>query len=233
MQRKDSLATAILFFTRSAEEEARAKHFIDGDSAASRRIADCLIQHTLEIIRKTGLPYFIINSGNQRGETFGERYANAFADIFALGYQKVISIGNDCASLSPADITGAAKLLNTCDFVGGPDQKGGLYLIAMHRNNFRKRSFAMLPWGTGNLARVISQYCKARGLTLILNAVKRDIHSSGDLAMVLHSQTQLFRLKQLAGNLLNRYCKSVLKNASHFISALLPVYTSLKSPPAH
>ena len=92
MQFKNSSSTAILFFSRSAGEEARVKHFIAGDTAASQQVANCMINHSLAIIRKTGLPYYIINSEYQKGENFGERYSNAFADIFNLGFQKIISI---------------------------------------------------------------------------------------------------------------------------------------------
>lgn len=232
MQFNNSTSTAILFFTRSAEEEARVKHFIAGDTSASQQVANCMIQHSLEIIRKTGLPYYIINSENQKGENFGERYSNAFADIFNLGFQKIISIGNDCASLSHNDIINADEQLNKYDFVTGPDQKGGLYLIAMHRKDFNKKRFALLPWGTGNLAEVITEFCNRNGLSLFQTTIKRDIHTRGDLALLLNSQTFLFRLKQLAGNLLNRYQSAIFKNATHFISALLPASISLKSPPA-
>ena len=97
--------TAILFFANSAEEDFARKKF---DYRAVSLFQD-LTQHTLKTIESTGLPFFHFTEKEQLGNTFGERFAHAFASLFALGYTKVISVGNDSPNLTAQHILKAQE----------------------------------------------------------------------------------------------------------------------------
>lgn len=67
----------------------------------------------------------------QQGEDLGERMKNAFAEVFAKGYNKAVLIGSDCFDLTEQIIISAFNDLNIADVVIGPAKDGGYYLIAM------------------------------------------------------------------------------------------------------
>ena len=56
---------------------------------------------------------------------------NAFKEVFSQGYKKVIIIGSDCFSLSSQYINDAFANLENHDFVIGPSEDGGYYLLGM------------------------------------------------------------------------------------------------------
>ena len=101
---------AILLFSRTATAEAAAKPLAMGKRSAES-VADFMVNHIKKLTAKTKLPVFFFSEKQQRGDTFGERFANAFEDVFALGYQNVIAIGNDCLTVSTADILSGTELL--------------------------------------------------------------------------------------------------------------------------
>ena len=80
------------------------------------------------------------------GEELGARMENAFADIFEMGYEKAVIIGSDMYDLSQSDLEEAFSRLETQDFVIGPAEDGGYYLLGMKQLNgsiFRNKN-----WGT-------------------------------------------------------------------------------------
>ena len=125
--------TAILFFTRTPEEEARHKTFVPARRRTNRQVARELIKHTHGRLVLSGLPVYVVDSDLQVGTTFGERLAHAFQRIYALGYENVIAVGNDTLSLSSSDLTKATDLLGAHTSVIGPTSSGGAYLIGLHR----------------------------------------------------------------------------------------------------
>lgn len=144
--------TAVLFFSRSAEEEAREKSFTDQQQGQDQKIARRLIDHSRRQIAKTGLPYFVIDESAQRGNSFGERFANAFADIFDHGYEHVIAVGNDTPQLSADDIIEAANQLKSgYDMALGPANDGGVWLAGYSRSAFYNQNVARLSWQSSHL----------------------------------------------------------------------------------
>ncbi|MDZ7682817.1 MAG: DUF2064 domain-containing protein [Fodinibius sp.] len=144
--------TAILFFSRSAHAESGYKQFVT-DRQKNSCIAHSLIRHTLRQAEQTGLPVFHIDEQQQQGTTFGARFTNAFAQIFARGYDYVISIGNDIPELQSHHITKAARQLTSgqTDAVLGPDADGGTWLMGYSRAAFSADTFRKLPWQSSRL----------------------------------------------------------------------------------
>jgi uncharacterized protein len=81
----------------------------------------------------------------QSGEDLGERMWNAFANCFREGYQEVICIGSDLADISSDLINRAYDEFEVADFVLGPAEDGGYYLIGMkdlHKPLFQNKSWS-------------------------------------------------------------------------------------------
>tara|TARA_B100000809_G_scaffold237763_1_gene257873 strand:- start:40259 stop:40864 length:606 start_codon:yes stop_codon:yes gene_type:complete len=82
----------------------------------------------------------------QKGETLGDKMANAFKEGFAAGYKKICVIGSDIYDLQEKHIELAFEQLSSCDTVLGPAEDGGYYLLGM--NTFIKPVFENKNWGT-------------------------------------------------------------------------------------
>jgi len=75
----------------------------------------------------------------------GHKMATAFKTAFQQ-HQKVVIIGSDCASLTPAIVEEAFKQLDNHDFVVGPTFDGGYYLLGM--SSYQSSVFEDIEWST-------------------------------------------------------------------------------------
>jgi len=82
----------------------------------------------------------------QIGDDLGVRMSNAFQEGFQSEYQKIIIIGSDMLDLSQEDLEKAFKALEKNDFVIGPAEDGGYYLLGMKK--FIPELFKNKAWGT-------------------------------------------------------------------------------------
>lgn len=82
----------------------------------------------------------------QVGEDLGIRMHNAFQDGFSRGFEKIIIIGSDIYDLDQEDLEHAFKLLSHNDFVVGPAEDGGYYLLGMKK--LKPTLFQNKDWGT-------------------------------------------------------------------------------------
>jgi rSAM/selenodomain-associated transferase 1 len=85
----------------------------------------------------------------QTGATLGDRLSMAFSERFFFHRtQKIVAIGVDDPRLSRALIADAFALLECCDWVVGPAEDGGYYLIGCRGAVFTPAIFRDIPWGT-------------------------------------------------------------------------------------
>ncbi|MGJ8736881.1 TIGR04282 family arsenosugar biosynthesis glycosyltransferase, partial [Zobellia laminariae] len=134
--------TAILIFSLSAQLEAERKSlFGKRNKKSSKGFFDILINRTHEIATSTKADVFVIDESLQKGTSFGERYANAFQELFDQGYTKVLSIGNDTPDLTASVLEQAVDRIQNNDLVIGPSTDGGVYLLGMHREFFNLNEF--------------------------------------------------------------------------------------------
>ena len=85
----------------------------------------------------------------QQGDDLGKRMENAFKDGFDSDFKKIIIIGSDMYDLSQTDLEVAFSTLDTHDYVIGPAEDGGYYLLGMKVEN--PKLFQDKEWGTASV----------------------------------------------------------------------------------
>jgi len=137
--------TAILFFSRSPEAEAKFKRWT-GNRDINLQIARTLHKHALHFLKKSGLPVFEIDENRQCGKTFGERFNNAFSDIYDRGFHYVIGVGNDLVGIEDISWSVVQERLQSEQVVIGPDCRGGVYLLGLSRKMYQHIQLSSMPW---------------------------------------------------------------------------------------
>lgn len=85
----------------------------------------------------------------QTGETLGDRLSMAFSERFFFhNTQKIIAIGVDDPRLPRDLVDHAFALLDSCEWVSGPAEDGGYYLIGCRAGAFDPLIFEDVAWGT-------------------------------------------------------------------------------------
>lgn len=132
-----------------------------GDSAALE-IYQFLLNHTVSLTKDLSVNKWVFYSEEiweddiwdnhlyqkkmQVGKDLGERMLNAFKEGFQAGFDKVIIIGSDMYHLAQRDLEVAFHQLKNHDYVVGPAEDGGYYLLGMKQLN--KKLFQNKAWGT-------------------------------------------------------------------------------------
>jgi uncharacterized protein len=181
--KKTAAHTALVLFARSASEEACHKKLLPQSPAGLQQpVFEAFNAASLALLAATGLPYFLISSDQQKGHTFGERLHGALAQTFALGYTRVIVIGNDCPQLHVGELHRAAGLLDHCDSVLGPDVRGGVYLLGLRKAAFEKMGgFVLLPWQTPALHQQLVALLQQGHTTVGFLPAYADVNTPKDL----------------------------------------------------
>lgn len=158
----------LIIFTKNAELgkcKTRLAARIGDESALN--IYRFLLNHTVEVTQPLTMHKRVYYSDEirendmwdsnhfskklQRGKDLGERMHQAFEQGFKEGYQKVVIIGSDLYDLESNDIVIAFRALDAHDFVIGPAQDGGYYLLGMKR--LKDQLFENKNWGTPSVLR--------------------------------------------------------------------------------
>lgn len=198
-------------------------------------MAQLLRNHTLEEARKTGLPVVIFDEHNQKGETFGERFRNAFEEVFDAGFKYAIAIGNDTPELSHQRILNAQIHLesNSSEVVIGPAADGGTWLIGFSESAFSPNEFEQFSWKASTLLDDLLQFCE-HDFSVSLLSVLRDVDSFSDLLGFLEKTLESESLKTLfcAISALLSHEKSNLHLLSECITFLvIAEVCTLRGPP--
>jgi hypothetical protein len=156
----------LLIFTRNPELgkcKTRLAATI-GDEAALR-MYEFLLKHTVAITKDLPVRkqvYYsvkvrendlwdanIFSKKQQHGTHLGERMQHAFAQGFEQGYERIVIIGSDLYDLTQSDLENAFSALSDHDFVIGPAEDGGYYLLGMKR--LKTEIFQNKNWGTASV----------------------------------------------------------------------------------
>lgn len=91
----------------------------------------------------------IFKKKQQNGDDLGQRMHNAFQQGFDEGYERIIIIGSDMFDMSQKDLEEAFSALNSKNFVIGPAEDGGYYLLGMR--GLKAELFQNKNWGTSSV----------------------------------------------------------------------------------
>lgn len=220
------LKTAILIFANSAEYEATRKPFL-----YSKAVFESLNEHTLALVKKTNLPYFLVTEKEQKGLTFGERFTNAMQSIFDLGFQALITIGNDIPHLTTHKLLKANQELYHKDIVLGNATDGGFYLLGIKKEHFDANLFLKLPWQKQNLATALSKLFTVNGISVSYLEVLSDIDNFKDIDTFVNSFKKVYtHLNQLLLQLTVRSKIIIVILVEHFFSLYQPNSYNKGSP---
>ncbi len=115
----------------------------------SKLYAEKIVYYSDEIWEKDIWDNTVYDKKLQQGEDLGIRMLNAFQDGFSRGYEKIIVIGSDMYDLDQADLEDAFRALSQNDFVVGPAEDGGYYLLGM--KNLKPELFTNKDWGSNTV----------------------------------------------------------------------------------
>jgi glycosyltransferase A (GT-A) superfamily protein (DUF2064 family) len=177
--------TAILFFSRTPQEEACCKKIVSRRKTLT--ITHALQRQSLKEAQLVGLPVFHCTGKQQHGNSFGERLANAIEETFAKGYERLLVIGNDTPDLDAELLRNAWQSLNENSLVLGPSLDGGVYLIGLTAEAYRRDSIIQLAWETCELQETFTTYVQNYALALVRLVPLSDIDNTVDFWQFLHS----------------------------------------------
>ena len=118
----------------------------------------------------------------QTGTTLGDRLSMAFSERFFFHRtQKIIAIGVDEPKMTRPEIDHAFALLDSCEWVVGPAEDGGYYLIGCRAPAFDVSFFAGMNWGTSEVLPVTIERIRAAQNSVALMPRRYDIDTIEDL----------------------------------------------------
>jgi rSAM/selenodomain-associated transferase 1 len=115
----------------------------------------------------------------QKGENIGIRMENAFKKGFELGYNHIILIGSDLPDISEKIIKQGFKNLRKTDFIFGPAEDGGYYLVGM--KTLLSGVFHNKPWSKPNLMQTTHKFIINNNRSIDYLEKMNDIDTIDDL----------------------------------------------------
>lgn len=226
-------STAILYFTRNAELEAKRKRLAPKKYSLNKRVVKVLIEHTESIIVSTGLSYFLPDQDNSH-LSFGQKLTRSIDQVFSMGYTSLIILGNDCPTLSQEDIYRAANTLNRGSDIYGRATDGGLYLIGLQQESYHKAIFEKLSWSSESLAEDFDNYLSkySRKLHCIFPTIKADIDNVIDLNNFVESKATHLIIYNTLLSIISIFIGVVGHELSIELSQIRLKSTGLRGPPS-
>lgn len=118
----------------------------------------------------------------QTGATLGDRLSMAMSERFFFHRtQKIVVIGVDDPTLPRELIDHAFALLDSCEWVVGPANDGGYYMIGCRAQSFDSAVFAGIEWGTSTVCAATLQKIRELEATVAVLPPRSDIDLVGDL----------------------------------------------------
>lgn len=177
----NSNKTVLFVFSLSAAIEAERKPlFGSSKKNFSKEFFKLLNKKTLKLAKQSGLDVVLLDETQQEGDSFSERYFNAYKSLFDKGYEKVISIGNDTPNLTVNHIKKAINSLTNQEIVFGPSKDGGVYLLGYTKSAFDEKVFKNFSWLTSNLSKEIENFAIQEQIAFSTLEILKDIDSKSN-----------------------------------------------------
>ena len=166
--RKSKLANLLIIFTRNPElGKVKTRLAKEVGNGSALDIYEFLLKHTVSVTKNLEVTVEVhyseeIQYNDIWDEDFyikkqqiegglGKKMEDAFLSGFKNGYTNIIIIGSDLYDLTREDIELAFKALETFEYVLGPAEDGGYYLLGM--STFNSEIFKNKAWGTDTVLR--------------------------------------------------------------------------------
>lgn len=198
MDQNTPLNTALIIFVRHPElgmVKTRLANTIGDEKAL--KVYHLLLNHTKEVTQTLNCRKFVYYSGQviehdlwdlpgftkrkQSGKDLGERMKNAFLELFAQGFKRIMIIGSDCYQLQSAHLDSAITALEENDAVIGPTFDGGYYLLGL--NYPVTGIFTDKAWSTDQVAKQTIENITELGLSYLLLEQLHDVDEASDLGI--------------------------------------------------
>ena len=199
----------LLIFTRNPELgkcKTRLAATI-GDQAALE-IYKFLLNHTVSVTEKLDVTKQVhysvkvrendiwdanvYSKEQQKGIDLGVRMHHAFDNGFKEGFENIIIIGSDLFDITQIELEEAFDKLRQNDFVVGPAQDGGYYLLGMKK--LKSELFKNKEWGTATVLE--NSLSDLSGESVFLLPEKNDIDYYEDIKDEVAFQPFLKHIKQ-------------------------------------
>lgn len=218
--------TAILVFANSPEEEMRQKSLIKAGDLYKE-----FTNRTIDTVRKTGITYFHFSEKEQVGLNFGERFVNAIQEVYNLGYDYIITIGNDTPELKARHIHEAVTHLFAGKTVLGPSADGGFYLLGLEKSKFSALEFKELPWQTSSLRSSVLLIMRKKNVDVYGLQTFIDIDNVNDIRLLIQrTKYILFGIKKYLRFILDASLPSECMPHGQVKSAFLHLFYNKGSP---
>lgn len=184
----------LLIFTRNPElGKVKSRLAKDLGDQTALDIYKFLLDHTVEIT--SSLPvvkevYYsekvhendiwdsaVYQKKLQNGSDLGERMKNAFFEGFKNGYTNIVIIGSDMYDITSEELMRAFRKLENTDFVIGPAEDGGYYLLGMRKLN--SVIFEDKKWGTHTVLKDTLEDLNQENISIL--EVKNDVDYFSDI----------------------------------------------------
>ncbi|HEY7516222.1 MAG TPA: DUF2064 domain-containing protein [Vicinamibacteria bacterium] len=171
----------VLVFARPPRAEAREKGLRSAEPLF--RLAGRRLAAAVSALKGVDLLPVGGDSGplEQRGEDFGERLRNAFADARAMGYETIVVVPGDVPGLGLPQLQRAFDLLRDRAVVLGPSPDGGVYLLGVRGPS--EHVLSGVRWQTG----FVLHDLLARAGTAPLLPALGDLDCASDLPRLLRA----------------------------------------------
>jgi rSAM/selenodomain-associated transferase 1 len=203
-----SSKNALIIFTRNPELgkcKTRLAATVGDQNALA--IYKFLLAHTVKITRNLSADIYVYYSEQirdtdswdnsiyrkkqQHGENLGIRMHNAFTEVFNMGYTRAIIIGSDMYDMTTKDIEHAFTAFDKNDFILGPAEDGGYYLLGM--KTVKPSLFKNKIWGTETVLNKTLEDLKLEKVGLLTE--KNDVDYYEDIKDIDVFQKFLIHLK--------------------------------------
>ncbi|WP_431125406.1 TIGR04282 family arsenosugar biosynthesis glycosyltransferase [Flagellimonas flava] len=199
----------LLIFTRNPElGKCKTRLAAKVGDQAALDIYKFLLSHTVNITSELDVTKWVFYSNEiweadiwangtyqkklQNGADLGQRMLTAFQEGFESDYEKIIIIGSDMYDLSQADLELAFFQLNQHDYVVGPAEDGGYYLLGM--TVLKKELFQDKQWGTETVLEDTLKHLKQEKVSML--PVKNDVDHYEDIKDIKAFQPFLKHMKE-------------------------------------
>jgi len=221
--------SVILVFSRSAKAESKVK-ILHSNAAQNLLLHQALYNNTMEAVKATQLPTIVLDETLQHGDNFGEKYCNALEYCFSKGFEKVISVGTDCATLTKNILLNAHKSSGGKNLIGA-DENGGFYLFTLQKKNYLRKNFLSFSWCTARILNELICYFKDNhSIKISFIQHSNDLNSIADLLKQINAKKASAFLKLLFvlfNKLSNVFTYTLVKVENLVIDAF-----SLRGPPS-